>query len=113
MGFCTSGSAAKTVALKPGGNRSFAAASVAGIGLDLSGSELYGTGNSDAHKLNGASSNISVFFMAGVSGCLNFGGGSLSSIATEGDPGESFFSPRDDWANTADSRRNADTPCPR
>jgi len=40
MGFCTSGSAAKTLALKPVGNRILAAASGAGIGPDLSGSEL-------------------------------------------------------------------------
>src|SRR5207302_3438356 len=63
MGFCTSGSAAKTVALKPGGSRIFATASAAGIGPDWSGSELYGTGKSDAHKLKGVSSDSSTFFM--------------------------------------------------
>src|SRR5260370_42316087 len=34
MGFCTSGSAAKTAALKPGGSRIFAAASAAALGLE-------------------------------------------------------------------------------
>ena len=86
MGFCTSGSAAKTVALKPGGRRSYAAASVADIGFDLSGSELYGTGNSDAHKLNGVSSNISVFFIA-----RNFDPGTAASIATTEHPRQLIF----------------------
>src|SRR5262245_19733216 len=63
MGFCTSGSAAKTVALKPGGKCIFAAASTAGIGLDWSGSELYGRGNSDADNVNESSSGSSVFFI--------------------------------------------------
>ena len=38
MGFCTSGSLANTLTLKPGGTVIFAAASAAGIGKDLSGS---------------------------------------------------------------------------
>jgi hypothetical protein len=50
------------VALNPGGKRILAAASAAGMGLDLSGSELYGAGNSEAHKArdkkNGNSSGI-------------------------------------------------------
>src|SRR5439155_17051009 len=62
IGCCTSGSAAKTVALKPGGSRIFAAASVAGIGPDLSGSELYGAGNSDARKLSNVSNDSSSAF---------------------------------------------------
>src|SRR6185436_15026858 len=64
MGFCTSGSVAKTVALKPGGSRIFAAASLAGIGFDLSGSELYGVGNSEALRLSDMSSDSSGVFMA-------------------------------------------------
>src|SRR5262245_50627018 len=47
MGFCTSGSAAKTVARKPGGSPNFAAASAAGMGLAAASfSVLKGAGNS-------------------------------------------------------------------
>src|SRR5262245_33259324 len=67
MGFCTSGSAAKTVALNPGGSRIFAAASLAGIGFDLSGSELYGAGNSEALRLSDMISNNSGVFIDAAS----------------------------------------------
>src|SRR5436190_2047872 len=47
IGFCKSGSAAKTVALHPAGNCNFARASSADIGWADSGSELYGVGKSE------------------------------------------------------------------
>ena len=47
IGFCTSGSLAKTLTLNPSGTFIFAAASAAGIGEDLSGSLLYGVGKGE------------------------------------------------------------------
>src|SRR5882757_2656137 len=51
MGFCTSGSAAKTVALNPGGSLNARAASSAGIGEPGIFSELYGAGKSAARSV--------------------------------------------------------------
>src|SRR5437867_3821471 len=66
IGFWTSGSAAKTVALKRGGSRIVAAASAAGIRPVSCGSELYGTGNSDATRLSDGSSRSSGVFMTRI-----------------------------------------------
>lgn len=63
IGFRTSGSAAKTVALNPGGSFIFAAASVGGIACDCAGSELYGAGNSAPSKLTEAQAKRSLFFI--------------------------------------------------
>src|SRR3989442_11125769 len=87
MGFCTSGSAAKTVALKPGGSRIFAAASLAGIGLAFPGSELYGTGKLAAQRLSDMSGRSSGVFMAQTFDSRL----RLSIDARRGEASESFF----------------------
>ena len=61
MGFCTSGSAAKTVALKPGGSFICAATWAAGSAAEfVSGSELNGRGKSAASAGSAAKSSALV-----------------------------------------------------